>query len=464
MQVVGRESLMLRIDRRQGRLAPLGRPELEPAALLGRHRLDELIASSPAEFFREIRRPLLLLGRLERFYPRVRRASDFLAVDPAGRTVIVAVQQPGAGAPDLVEALESAEVIARLRSSELLERAPAGVADAVRAHLKAPPASLNAGQGVLLLAEQFDSDTLATSAWLRQRYGLPVDCVRVGLAVERGTADEYLVIDDMAADAEALHLAEESETAPWPEAAPDISDHAPGPVAVFSSSELKPFPESKPFPEPAFPEPEARQALPGVDEADEAPTSVETPPAAQVEQPEEPEIPVTAERLGAAEPSPDWEAEFQAAISEETGPLRSNGAHEDAGVEDPLAEIIAARERAAEAESETREDNEERRGAERSSAFQARRLRLNYFGRLLGARLVDFSNDGLGVEALSPLPVGAEIGVSGELVAGDKVIGLEGRARVRHCKSSRDGVCRIGFSIDPNAVKELNNPETFDRR
>ena len=195
-----------------------------------------------------------------------------------------------------------------------------------------------------------------------------------------------------------------------------------------------------------------------VEEAEPAPEA-EVSPSVEPPASPEPRSPLTEQPK-----SPDWEREFQSAIADEVAPISPNGANEDVVIEDPLAEVIQARRNADEAEGDERNDDEERRATERSTEYQARRLRLNYFGRLLGARLVDYSGDGLGVEALSPLPVGAEIGVSGEIVAEDRVIALEGRARVRHCTSSRDGVCRIGFSISADDVKELSDPETFKRR
>ena len=131
--------------------------------------------------------------------------------------------------------------------------------------------------------------------------------------------------------------------------------------------------------------------------------------------------------------------------------------------DDPLAEVIAGLGAPDEPQSDDPEPSD-RRSYERSRDYQARRLRLDYFGRLLGARLVDFSSAGLGVEALSPLPVGAEVGISGEIASDAGTLGIEGRAKVEHCRSTEDGVCRIGFSLAKAKINELDDPETFDRR
>ena len=87
--------------------------------------------------------------------------------------------------------------------------------------------------------------------------------------------------------------------------------------------------------------------------------------------------------------------------------------------------------------------DEDRRGAGRSENFQARRLRLDYYGRLLGARLVDFSSEFIGDEG---------------------ALAIEGRARVTHCESRDDGVCRIGFSLADATMKDIDPEEAFDRR
>ena len=107
----------------------------------------------------------------------------------------------------------------------------------------------------------------------------------------------------------------------------------------------------------------------------------------------------------------------------------------------------------------------ERRGKPRSPEFQARRLRLDYQGRLLGARLVDFSNHGLGVEVLSQLPVGSEVAVSGEISGEEGVFGISGKVIVEHCRARQDGVYRIGFSLEKAVIQKLSSPpEDFDRR
>ncbi len=107
----------------------------------------------------------------------------------------------------------------------------------------------------------------------------------------------------------------------------------------------------------------------------------------------------------------------------------------------------------------------ERRMNPRSPEFHARRLRLDYQGRLLGARLVDYSDKGLGVEVLSQLPVGSEVAVSGEISGEEGLVSISGKVIVEHCRPRQDGVYRIGFSLEKAVIEKLTSPpEDFERR
>ena len=68
------------------------------------------------------------------------------------------------------------------------------------------------------------------------------------------------------------------------------------------------------------------------------------------------------------------------------------------------------------------------------------------------------------MEALSPLPIGAEVGISGELIGRDGSLGLDGRVKVKHCRTGEDGVSRIGLELDETALRLVESQEFFDRR
>lgn len=179
-----------------------------------------------------------------------------------------------------------------------------------------------------------------------------------------------------------------------------------------------------------------------------------------------------AEPAAVLRPSqPEWRRDF-AAVFDDPEPEESLGTfpidHLPLPIaEEPTAESIATLfdEPVAAADAAFDEAEGERRIAPRSPEFHARRLRLDHQGRLLGARLVDFSEQGLGVEVLSPLPVGAEVAVNGEVAGEDGLYSITGFVIVEHCRSRQDGVCRIGFSLAKAKVERLNTlPEDFDRR
>jgi len=73
-------------------------------------------------------------------------------------------------------------------------------------------------------------------------------------------------------------------------------------------------------------------------------------------------------------------------------------------------------------------------------------LRITCYGREIPAILVDTSEGGLGVEMFVPLVAGAEVGIQGELHSDDFAIALAGTARVAYCRSSPDGLFRVGLS------------------
>jgi hypothetical protein len=448
---------MLKIDPHSKTLLSLGRRTLEPAPLFERHAVADLLANSADIFFAEMGRAFFLVAANAPLGATGARRADLLLLDPDGRLYVVRLQR-GDERIDLVEALEDAACVSTWSPDRVLALLDPERREMLElAFLKAPRARINKEQGILLLAESYDLDTLASAGWLRSRYGVRIDCYQLRLTTDSLTNIEYLSCVDLSKQVSRVYQRRESGEpggAPWPaEAVPDISDRprtaraappmaakpapAPKPEETHAASPA-PAPEPVPEPQPAPErEPEPSQAA-----------ELVAPPAAQELEPE-----------AEVEPATPLEAEVEAALSGEeeiyfTGELSPE--------DDPLADIIAGQQ--PRAEEEEGEPSRDRRGASRSRDYQARRLRLDYFGRLLGARLVDFSDNGLGVEALSPLPVGAEIGISGEIIGESGTVGIEGRAKVEHCRSTQEGVCRIGFSLAKAVITEIEDPETFDRR
>ena len=452
---------MLKIDPHSKTLLSLGRRTLEPAPLFERHAVAALVANSADVFFAEMGRAFFLVAADTPLGAGARRA-DLLLLDPDGRLYVVRLQR-GDERIDLVEALEDAACVSTWSPDRVLSLLDPERREMLElAFLKAPRARINKEQGILLLAESYDLDTLASAGWLRSRYGVRIDCYQLRLTTDSLTNIEYLSCVDLSKQVSRVHQRRESGEpggAPWPaEAVPDISDRprmarATPPMAAKAAPARKPeethAASAAPAPEPV---PEPQPAPEGEPEPIQAAEPV-SPPAEQEPEP--------VEARAEVEPATPLEAEVEAALSgEEQDEIFFTG--ELSPEDDPLADIIAGQQ--PRAEEEEGEPSRDRRGASRSRDYQARRLRLDYFGRLLGARLVDFSDNGLGVEALSPLPVGAEIGISGEIIGESGTVGIEGRAKVEHCRSTQEGVCRIGFSLAKAVITEIEDPETFDRR
>ncbi len=427
---------MLKIDSRSKSFLSLGRRTLEAVPLFGRHRLAEFVANSPDVFFADLGRALFLLERGVAVDEAGARRADLLLIDPQGRLCVARLQR--ADEPiDLVEALEDAGCIAEWRSDRVLALLDDERKELLqRAFLEVPVEHVNREQGVLLLAEEYDLDTLATAGWLKARYGVRIDCYKLRLVSDSITQIEYLSCRDLSREIDRIYGSRRNgdpDGAPWPSEATSEPKREPD------------YPEPPPPPEPQRPKPRTPPSRPAAAPPEPAPAPE---PAPISPTPLEAEV---AEALDDASPQPEPTEVGEMIIPDDLAP-------ED----DPLADVIAGLEEA-EAEPQGAPPSD-RRVAGRSRDYQARRLRLDYFGRLLGARLVDFSSVGLGVEALSPLPVGAEIGISGEIAGEAGSLAIEGRAKVEHCRSTEDGVCRIGFSLEKAQVSELDDPETFDRR
>lgn len=400
---------MLRVDPQTKQLTPLGRRTLQPVSVLRRYSLASLIAGNPSDFFLDLGLPIQFMAP-DLVLPSGRPAA--LATDSDGRVYVVAAQSHGRNL-DLIEPLEDASQVARWSGPELLRRLPNERANAIRAFLRAPVEKLNQEQGALLVGESFDTETLAAAGWLRRRYNVSILCFRARMAVDSLTGHEFLAFRDLADEVERVYLqnkSDEEDGAPWPTIHPDPE----------ASSAAEPEPQEN-----------AAQAL----QADVVEALVEDP--------------------------------IEAVLTESDPEIRTDDDELDPAPGDPLDDILGQQSlmpAPLAQEPVEAEDGSERRIADRREDLQARRLRLDYFGKLLGARLVDFSTKGIGVEALTPLPIGAEVGISGELIGRDGSMGLDGRVKVKHCSTGEDGVSRIGLELDKSALRLIEDQEFFDRR
>lgn len=94
-----------------------------------------------------------------------------------------------------------------------------------------------------------------------------------------------------------------------------------------------------------------------------------------------------------------------------------------------------------------RTEQPERRSSVRGREFQSARVRIEYSGRQMGARLVDYSDGGLGVEMHNPLPIGSDVKVNAEIEQESATSRLRGPARVAHCKFAEEFGFRMGLAF-----------------
>ena len=81
----------------------------------------------------------------------------------------------------------------------------------------------------------------------------------------------------------------------------------------------------------------------------------------------------------------------------------------------------------------------ERRRGRRSGFFRGRKLSIDWRGQVLAAKVVDSSDQGLGVEMSAPLEVDSVVSFTG--------VRLQGRAQVKNCRRNDDGLFRVGLNL-----------------
>jgi hypothetical protein len=65
----------------------------------------------------------------------------------------------------------------------------------------------------------------------------------------------------------------------------------------------------------------------------------------------------------------------------------------------------------------------------------------------VGAKLIDLSETGMGLQILSPLRVNAEVGVCVNLYRDGSGEELKARAQVMHCRAEDNGLYRVGLAF-----------------
>ena len=181
---------MMRIEKTLDgeKLLALPSLKLSDANYKEREHLQQMIVTSPDVFFGEIGEQLLVVGQERQPRPEyVGDRIDVLGLDPSGTAVIIELKRDR----DKLQLLQSLTYAAMVRTWSrddfVREHAASknlsleAAKDAIDQFLGASVETINARQRVVLVAEHFDFEVLATAEWLSEGYGVEIKCVKIAL-------------------------------------------------------------------------------------------------------------------------------------------------------------------------------------------------------------------------------------------------------------------------------------------
>jgi hypothetical protein len=170
-----------------------------------------MIHNAPAEFFAELGEKLLPLGQEIRPSEVVDDRIDFLALDTDGALVIIELKR-GAHKLQLLQALSYAALISDWAPERLIaqrarfaRKTSSEAEEEIDEYLDEGSGTLNASQRVILIAEEYDFEILATARWLSEHYKVEIACWRAQLASD--TSNEYLSLSCIYPPPELVHAA-----------------------------------------------------------------------------------------------------------------------------------------------------------------------------------------------------------------------------------------------------------------
>ena len=241
---------MLRIDRTVKSLRRLEIKDIPEAGLKERDDIQQMIRNSPDAFFDELGERLLLIAEEVRPSAEVDDRIDLLAIDDEGSAVIVELKR-GTHKLQLLQALAYAAMIARewdrgrfvTERGKLTGKPNEAVEGDLEDFLGVTIEELNEQQRVMLLAEKFDHEVLATAEWLNEGHGVDIRCYRLELCADGSS--EFLACTCIYPPAELAQQAVRrgkvagSRSLPWPnweEALAEVDNAA---IAAFFRQELE---------------------------------------------------------------------------------------------------------------------------------------------------------------------------------------------------------------------------------
>jgi hypothetical protein len=238
---------MLRIDKSEKKLVRLTKSALADADHWER-QLQAMICAEPDAFCEEIGENLWVIGQEVRPSDTVPDRIDILAVDETGDAVVIELKR-GTHKLQLLQAISYAGMISRWPADKFVStlaanfnQSPEDARAAIEDHIGPDISSINQGQRILLIAEDFDPALLVASEWLHENFGVDVRCYRLQLSQEAG--NDYLTCTCIYPPIEIASLTRRGERsseirtekwADWPSALNVVKNAA---VRTFFETEL----------------------------------------------------------------------------------------------------------------------------------------------------------------------------------------------------------------------------------
>ncbi len=187
---------MLKIDRKNQNLSLLEAPSLAESDITERYDLQEFIANSSDEFFKEIGEELFLIGKEVLPSTTVQDRIDLLAIDKSGMCVVIELKR-GNNKLQMMQAISYAGMVSHWSPDDFLDLLNEEEQDALVDFLDCDKDDLNRRQRVILIAEAYDYALLIGAEWLSERFGVNISCCRVSVATDPTTNSEYLVCSNV---------------------------------------------------------------------------------------------------------------------------------------------------------------------------------------------------------------------------------------------------------------------------
>lgn len=188
---------MLRLESIQKRLTPLPHPTTAEAP-----DPTEFILNCPEEFFAELGERVFPVGRGIWLSVTAPIRVDLLALDEAGRPIIVAFESKHQESA-LNDALLCASLIAQWKAPDFFKLTGSRRSQELMDFLAVDSEQINRSQRVILVSEHYQQQMLATTQWLAGNYGVDISCVEISASwdsqVRRGYLSCHLVFSSLSA-------------------------------------------------------------------------------------------------------------------------------------------------------------------------------------------------------------------------------------------------------------------------